>query len=191
MDKLNESPAWSIDDIQTVWQLATQLHDGQKYGGQTKGQRVEYLNHIGSVTFEILYAVGQGYIEDPDLAIKCAILHDTIEDTPLSYKAVLEQFGKAVANGVAALSKDESLPNKAAMMQDSLNRIQQQPQSVWAVKMADRICNLQAPPFYWKDSKKRTYIAEAEVILTALGSGNAYFANRLRQKIKDYHRFLD
>lgn len=181
---------WSIDDIQEIWKMASELHDGQKYGGQKEGQQVEYLNHIGSVTFEILFAVGKGLIADADLAIKCAILHDTIEDTPLLYDEVRERFGQAVADGVLALTKDESLPDKPIMMLDSLARIQQQPKAVWAVKMADRICNLSAPPFYWDEDKKKAYIGEARVIHAALQAGNTYLADRLAQKIEDYHQYL-
>jgi len=48
---------WSIDELQKVRQLASRLHNGQKYGGQKEGEKLEYLNHIGSVTFEILNAV--------------------------------------------------------------------------------------------------------------------------------------
>ncbi|MFT4761396.1 MAG: hypothetical protein ACI9XO_003550 [Paraglaciecola sp.] len=70
---------WSIDELQEVWYLATREHYGQKYGGQVEGQEVEYLNHIGSVTFEILAALTEDLSLDADLAIKCAVLHDTLE----------------------------------------------------------------------------------------------------------------
>lgn len=31
---------WSIDEIQEIWQLATKLHNGQKYGGSKDGEQV-------------------------------------------------------------------------------------------------------------------------------------------------------
>ena len=155
---------WSIDELQKVWHLAARLHDGQKYGGQKEGERIEYLNHIGSVTFEILNAVNVEKDMNADLAIKCAILHDSIEDTAQSYEGVKELFGETVANGVMALTKNETLDSKEKMMLDSLSRIKQEPKEVWAVKMADRICNLNAPPYYWTNDKKIYYQKEAQLI---------------------------
>ena len=182
---------WSIDELQEVWQLATRLHDGQKYGGQQEGEQIEYLNHIGSVTFEILNAINHEDGMQTDLAIKCAILHDSIEDTPHSYEEVKELFGEEVANGVMALTKNEELDGKESKMLDSLNRIKNQPKEVWAVKMADRICNLQAPPYYWDNEKKMQYREEARLILNALKDGNSYLAKRLEKKINDYANYFD
>ena len=182
---------WSIDELQDVWYLATRQHDGQKYGGQHDGQEVEYLNHIGSVTFEILAALNEDLMLDSDLAIKCAVLHDTLEDTNLTFLEIENRFGKIVANGVLALTKNEDLGDKRAKMLDSLQRIKQQPKSVWAVKMADRICNLYAPPFYWNEERKLAYIEEAKLIHQGLQEGSDYLANRLQQKIEGYHRFFE
>lgn len=182
---------WSIDELQEVWMLASNLHKGQQYGGQRKGEQVEYINHIGSVTFEILSAVGKAENMNAGLAIKCAVLHDTIEDTEASYDEIEDKFGQEVAEGVLALTKNETLSSKEKMMRDSLHRIQQQPKEVWAVKMADRICNLYAPPFYWTNDKKLNYIKEARLILTELKEGNAYLAKRLEQKIESYHQYID
>ncbi|MCR6639518.1 MAG: HD domain-containing protein [Sporocytophaga sp.] len=103
---------WSIDTIQDAWQLATKLHDGQKYGGPNEGEQIEYINHIGSVVFEIMTAITIEDGMDSDLAIKCAILHDTIEDTSLSYDDILSRFGSAVANGVLALTKNADITEK-------------------------------------------------------------------------------
>jgi (p)ppGpp synthase/HD superfamily hydrolase len=181
---------WSIDELQDLWKLVSKLHDGQKYGGQEEGEKVEYLNHIGSVTFEILNAINVEQSLNADLAIKCAMLHDTIEDTEHSYEKVKATFGQEVADGVLALTKNETLPDKEAMMLDSLQRIKQQPKAVWAVKMADRISNLYAPPFYWTNEKKSSYLTEARLILRELKDGSPYLASRLEQKIDAYGKYL-
>jgi len=181
---------WSIDELQQTWQLASRLHDGQKYGGPNHGEQVEYINHIGSVVFEVLKAIDHTEEMNAGLAIKCAVLHDTIEDTPFSYDQVTELFGKEVADGVLALSKDDAIEDKSEKMLDSLNRIKQQPVEVWAVKMADRICNLYQPPYYWNNAKKIAYMEEARLLLDTLKEGNAYLAGRLAEKIKAYERFL-
>jgi (p)ppGpp synthase/HD superfamily hydrolase len=181
---------WSIDEVQNIWQLASRLHDGQKYGGSNEGEKIEYINHIGSVTFEVINAIH--YTEDIDagLAIKCAILHDTIEDTSFTYTKVKELFGDEVANGVMALSKNDKIEDHLEKMLDSLKRIKQQPKEIWAVKLADRIVNLYEPPYYWNNDKKKKYKEEAEIILKELGDGNKYLADRLRSKIASYDRFI-
>ncbi len=181
---------WSIDKLQDIWQLATKLHDGQKYGGNEKDEKVEYINHIGSVAFEIFAAIHQTENMNAELALKCAVLHDSVEDTDISYEAVKELFGIEVAEGVLALTKDETLESKDLQMRDSLLRIKKQPKEVWAVKMADRICNLYAPPFYWKNDKKAKYIEEAVLIYNELKDGNTYLAERLKQKTEAYKKFI-
>ena len=182
---------WSIDEMQDVWQLVTKMHDGQKYGGAKQGEQIEYINHIGSVTFEILKAVTVDNDMNPDLAMKCAILHDAIEDTDLSYDDILNEFGLEVANGVLALTKNENIDGKRAMMLDSLKRIKEQPKEIWAIKMADRIANLYAPPFYWTNEKKSEYLEEARLIHDELRAGNKYLEVRLANKIIEYQKFID
>lgn len=181
---------WNQEIYLTAWNYATIQHHGQTYGGPEKGQRVDYLNHIGMVTTEIMHSLqhtDQSY--NADLAIQCAILHDSIEDTSSTYDDIKRLFGEAVANGVAALTKDESMSSKTEMMRDSLDRIKAQPHEVWMVKMADRISNLYCPPFYWKDKKIAKYAQEAELIFDALSPANVLLANRLRAKIDAYPKF--
>ena len=187
---MEQKREWSIDEIQKIWQLASKLHDGQKYGGHNDGEKVEYINHIGSVVFEIFNAIQSTENINSDLAIKCAILHDTIEDTTLTYESVNSLFGHEVACGVLALTKNDKIEGQTEKMIDSLKRIKEQPVEIWAVKLADRITNLYEPPYYWNDEKKLNYIEEAKVILDELKDGNKYLAERLEIKIKNYHSFL-
>ncbi|SFD91749.1 HD domain-containing protein [Flavobacterium phragmitis] len=187
---MQQEKDWSIDEIQNTWQLVSKLHDGQKYGGSNEGERVEYINHIGSVVFEVLNASRLTENMNADFAVKCAMLHDTIEDTVFNYERVNDLFGSEVASGVLALTKNDEIEDSLEKILDSLSRIKQQPIEVWAVKMADRICNLYEPPYYWDDEKKLKYIKEAEIILSELKDGNQYLANRLQNKIKEYYRFL-
>lgn len=187
---MEQQKQWSIDEIQKIWQLASKLHNGQKYGGFSDGEQVEYLNHIGSVVFEVLNAIQHTENINADLAIKCAILHDTIEDTAITYEKVKALFGHEVASGALALTKNDQIEGSLEKMLDSLKRIKEQPIEIWAVKMADRITNLYEPPFYWKDEKKLIYMEEAEIIYDELKDGNKYLAERLKTKIKEYSRFL-
>lgn len=181
---------WSIDKLQAIWHKASKLHQGQTYGAPEEGVEIAYISHIGSVTFEVLNALQFEADWDQDLAIACALLHDTLEDTDLSFQAIATTFGEAVAQGVAALTKDDTLATKQQRMADSLQRIQMQPKEVWGVKMADRIGNLCAPPFYWDKAKKTAYLAEAQFIYEHLHPASQYLAGRLSAKIQAYQQYL-
>lgn len=115
----------------------------------------------------------------------CALLHDTVEDTAVTYEQVAAGFGQPVADGVLALTKDEGLP-KGEQMPDSLRRIKRQPREVWLVKLADRIVNLQPPPKHWQAERIAAYKVESDSILAALGEASPLLAERLAAKIEAY-----
>jgi (p)ppGpp synthase/HD superfamily hydrolase len=180
----------SIDKLQNIWQKVTVLHSGQTYGGQHKNEKIEYINHIGSVVFEIMNALQHTGHFNGELAVSCALLHDTLEDTSLNIDELQQLYGEQVAAGVLALTKDKRI-SKDQQMLDSLTRIKAQPKEVWAVKLADRICNLYAPPYYWDNQKKMSYLEEARTIHAHLKEGNEYLANRLMNKIEEYKKFIE
>lgn len=173
-----------------AWQLATHHHQGQSYGGPVKGMQIPYINHVASVAMEVIAVLPVSDAVDGDLAAQCALLHDTIEDTEVTASLLQRHFGAAVAAGVQALSKDSSLPSKAAQMADSLRRIKEQPAEVWMVKMADRITNLYHPPYYWDDHKIARYRKEARQIHQALHPASEALALRLEQMIERYRKFV-
>ena len=170
------------DLVSTAWWFAAEAHGDQK----VPGTELPYLTHIGNVMLEVMAACENSYVEQPELAVQCAILHDVIEDTPTAVDNVEAMFGPQVTAGVLALTKDKSLPSKHEQMVDSLNRIQKQPHGVWLVKMADRISNLRPPPSHWSVEKAAAYRDEAQLIYDALHEANDYLADRLAEKIATY-----
>ena len=73
---------------------------------------------------------------------------------------------------------------------DSLRRIRACPPEVWAVKLADRITNLQQPPPRWTAEKRARYRDEARAIHAALAGGHAVLAARLAERIEAYAAHL-
>jgi (p)ppGpp synthase/HD superfamily hydrolase len=134
---------------------------------------------------ELLAAHSEFPIADVNLAVMCGALHDTQEDQGVSTETLRQRFGSAVASGVEALSKNRAIPKNRAMA-DSLERIRQQPEAVWCVKLADRIVNLASPPSHWTPRKIAMYREEASLILAALGEAHKPLAVRLEKKIKLY-----
>ena len=179
---------WSQDRYIKAWNFACTAHQGQLL----PGSNLAYVNHLGLVAMEVMAAIAQQErIASPDLLVGCALLHDTIEDTSVSYDELLREFGVEIAQGVAALSKNPKVGDKKAQMEESLQRIQQQPQEVWMVKLADRITNLQPPPTHWQLKKIQAYREEAILIARTLGAASTYLSNRLWEKIDLYKFFMD
>ena len=178
---------WNQEKYIKVWNFACTVHNGQ----HVPGTDLPYINHVGLVAMEAMAAIAlqSEKIESPDLLVSCALLHDTIEDTHVTYNELEKEFGLDVAGGVQALTKDKSLLTKAEQMADSLKRIKKQPKEIWMVKLADRITNLQPPPNYWDNVKIRKYRKEASTILEMLGEANTWLAERLKRKIDQYRQY--
>lgn len=180
---------WDPDTLIRAWKFAATHHHGQgvpgtEDWGESPG-KIPYLYHLGLVSAEVMRAVSVEEVQDPDLAVICAILHDTIEDAAADYDMVKEAFGAGVADGVLALSKQGDMP-KHERLGDSVTRIKAQPREVWMVKLADRITNLQPPPKHWSREKCLKYAEDAQLILDELGAASDYLAARLAAKITAY-----
>ena len=185
---------WQQDTYIKAWNFASKAHSKQSMPGSD----IPYINHIGLVTMEVISALAQPKTERmqhyqpikfQNLAVVCALLHDTIEDTTVTFEEIETTFNKYFAQGVLALTKNTNLPTKREQMLDSLARIKAQPLEISMVKMADRITNLQPPPHYWTKEKINNYREEAQLILDELGKANEYLAKRLADKIQNYQQY--
>ena len=186
---------FSPDTYVAALRFAAERHRTQTITGSD----LPYLVHVVSVAAELIAALPNSEL-DADLAVACALLHDTIEDSADSEDAkqaladdIASKFGIDVRHGVLALSKrtiaDGRALAKAEQMADSLRRIRDQPHAVWAVKLADRITNLAPPPGHWDKAKCAAYRVEAQTILEALGAASPSLAARLRDRIAAYVRY--
>ncbi|MEA5569813.1 HD domain-containing protein [Calothrix sp. UHCC 0171] len=176
---------WSQEKYIKAYKFAAIAHQGQTI----PGSEIPYIMHLSFVTMEVIAALSIEQNFDGDLAIQAAILHDTIEDTNTSFAQISDEFGEVVAQGVLALTKDNSL-EKSLQMQDSLQRIQEQAKEIWMVKLADRISNLQVPPYYWTKEKINKYRDEGILIYETLKDASNFLASRLNHKIEVYQKFL-
>jgi len=163
------------------------------HGEQKTPKGLPYMVHVTSVAMEVINACENSKleIEKSNLAISCALLHDVIEDTNITYDELYVDFSEAVANGVEALSKDKSLKSKQEQMKRSIEMLLEQPYEVQMVKLADRITNLSISPEHWDNDKKKTYLKEASFILSCLKNSNIYLSQRLEEKIEDYKKNIE
>lgn len=186
------STIWSQDLYIMAYRFAAEAH--WEEAQLVPGTEIPYLMHFSLVAMEIIAALHVENGLDGDLAVQCALLHDTIEDTEVTYDDLENQFSERVANGVLALTKDDGVgtdqpdkqQRKDLQMTDSLKRIKNQPREFWMVKMADRITNLQPPPHYWTEQKIQNYRQESIEIYDSLKDGSTFLAERLLKKINQY-----
>ena len=180
---------WSQELFIKAYRFAAKAHNGQT----VPGTDLPYIMHLSFVAMEILAALAAEQVAHPDFAVQCALLHDTIEDTALTYDDVRAAFGINIADGVLAMTIDETIgtgldkfERRWMQLEDYLRRIKQQPREIWMVKMADRITNLQPPPSHWDEKMISRYKKGAERIHQELAPASEYLGARLRMKIVQY-----
>ncbi|PJC87020.1 bifunctional (p)ppGpp synthetase/guanosine-3',5'-bis(diphosphate) 3'-pyrophosphohydrolase [Vibrio sp. HA2012] len=178
--------SWQADDYLKAWYFAARAHGAQTFKGQNLGEHFPYCVHLGSVAMEVMSVIVNRPDLDGRLAVQAALLHDTLEDTDTKFEDISDAFGRNVANGVLALTKNTEMGDKQAQMADSLERIKQQPKEIWLVKLCDRITNLSPPPFHWNEDKILGYRNEAQFILDTLGTADKQAAERLAHRISTY-----
>lgn len=185
---------FSLDLYHRALQFAGRAHGEQRM----PRSQLPYLVHLSGVAMEVVASAALGAEGEPfdlQLAATCALLHDTVEDTPVTVAELTREFGAAVAQVVSALSKDPALP-KPEQMADSLRRIAALPpplsRAAAIVKLADRITNLQEPPPHWSAAKRQSYQAEARSILAHLQPLALWppLSRRLAERIESYAAFI-
>lgn len=177
-------------DLQSSYQKAIAYAAAKHQDQKLPGTQSSYMVHLANVAMETVVAGGHTPYFDLGFAIQVALLHDVLEDTSATFDELQTRFGLKIADAVLALSKNEALEPEV-QIPDSLERIKLQSKEVWAVKLADRISNMQKPPSYWDQFKIIAYQKMARVILSTLKGGNAYLEQRLEEKILDYNQYIN
>lgn len=89
------------------WQRAVAFAARKHAGQLRKDGQTPYASHPVRVAIIVRHVFD---ITD-DTALTAALLHDTIEDTTTDHDELTQHFGTAVADAVAAVSKDGRLPH--------------------------------------------------------------------------------
>lgn len=177
-------------ELQTIYQKTIKFA-AKKHSDQNQlipGTNLPYVVHLSNVVMEIIFASQKTELFNTAFAIQVALLHDTLEDTETTFEELVDEFDGEIAQAVLALTKNSQI-SKEERMSDSLTRIKKLPKEVWAVKLADRITNLQVPPEHWSLDKIKDYQKEALQILHVLTGGNRYLEKRLSERIENYLKY--
>ncbi|MEM9372561.1 MAG: HD domain-containing protein [Planctomycetota bacterium] len=90
-------PSW-----QRAASFASRCHQGQ----MRRDRKTPYIAH----PFRVAMTVRDVFGCDDHVALCCALLHDTIEDTATDYDDINRRFGQDIADCVAAMTKNMLLP---------------------------------------------------------------------------------
>ncbi len=148
--------------IESAAEFAKKMHEGQ-----TRASGEPYYTHPLEVA---------GILADMRMdpaTIITAILHDTLEDTPATFKEIQTKFGKEVAdlvNGVSKLTKIESqtIEGKQAENFRKLVLAMSEDIRVLLVKLADRLHNMRTLGAFNRPDKQRRIARETVEIYAPL-----------------------
>lgn len=150
-----------------------------------KGQgNVPFSGHFVNVMLNALNFI-DGKSLDRTFIIQLALLHDSIEDANLTHQEIEKEFGKKVADGVLALSRNENIEYEK-QIEDCIKRIKNQPKEVAVVKMADRLFNIRGRAKAWSKEKQDKYKIESQLICNELGYASSNLKNALQEAINKY-----
>jgi (p)ppGpp synthase/HD superfamily hydrolase len=131
-----------------------------------------YINHLAEVAMLLAGATGGN-----DAALVAAgFLHDTLEDTPTEYEELAALFGSDVADLVAAVTDDKSLP-KAERKRLQVEHTPKKSVRARLLKLADKISNVRSlatsPPADWDVARALDYVDWAEGVAAGCRGLNA------------------
>jgi (p)ppGpp synthase/HD superfamily hydrolase len=149
--------------------FAARRHADQRRKGAA---REPYVNHLAEVA-----ALLADTLEEPNAWLVAAgWLHDTVEDTGTTHAELAGLFGPVVADLVAEVTDDKSLP-KVERKRLQVERASHKSPDAKAIKIADKISNLRSlvasPPDDWDRIRVLDYVAWAESVVAGCRGTNA------------------
>ena len=164
----NETDLHSVHRVLEAALFAAEKHAQQKrkgLGGEP------YINHLIEVA-----ALVAGSISEPDAdVVAAALLHDTIEDTATTKEELIRRFGSDVADLVAEVTDDKTLP-KQERKRLQVENAPKKSKRAQIIKLADKISNLRSilysPPADWNYERKKEYFAWAQRVVDGFSAPN-------------------
>jgi (p)ppGpp synthase/HD superfamily hydrolase len=136
----------------------------ERHGDQRRPAGEPYVEHLLEALQVLVDAVGE---RDPD-TLRAAVLHDVVEDTPTTLDEVRERFGARVAELVGWVTKSGDRAAYLAGLRDA-------PEAALAVKLADRLSNVQRLRTHPRPEKRASYYRETVATIVPLSVGRGWF----------------
>jgi (p)ppGpp synthase/HD superfamily hydrolase len=174
-----------VKDVQEVLRaarFAAEKHANQK----RKGTAAEpYINHL----IEVAQLVAMALAEPDTNLVQAALLHDTLEDTQTTRQELIDHFGPDVADLVAEVTDDKSLP-KQERKRLQIENAPKKSVRAQTIKLADKISNLRSmmssPPVDWDLQRRREYFTWAERVAAGFTEPNAILKAEFERTVKQF-----
>lgn len=179
---LQGRPPRELEQIKRAYQIAERAHHGQR-----RDEGSPYIEHPLRVALILVNEVKR---TEPDL-VCAALLHDVVEDTPVTLAEIQEICGDTVAHFVELLTK-EKISDPEAKRQATrryLQRIAADSHEVLLLKLADRLDNLRSVALIPDWEKRRKYLLETYWLFLPIAQrGGAFFYEQYKQLLADTMR---
>lgn len=162
-----------LTQVRLAYEIAEAAHEGQM-----RDEGTPYIVHPVRVAVSL---VDELEIYSPRL-ISSALLHDVIEDSPLTRRQIAEMFGEEIARIVWLLTKfdDVSLPAYLAAIEAASDT------GAAIVKLCDRLDNLRFLAHSPKAEKKRRYIrTTTDYYLPMAARANKYLYDEISRWLEE------
>lgn len=146
--------AQGLDErLYQAYAYAAAAHEGQL----RKGTRLPYFTHIITT---MNYALE---LTDDIEVLQAAILHDTLEDTQVTFEDIRRMFGSRVAALVEDETEDKR-PDRPASetweirKRETIERLKERPLDVKVITLADKTANLESIVKEWQRVGDRIWL---------------------------------
>jgi guanosine-3',5'-bis(diphosphate) 3'-pyrophosphohydrolase len=150
--------------------FAARRHADQRRKGP---DQEPYVNHL----IEVANHLSQSAAGHDPILLAAGLLHDTVEDTETTVQELESAFGQAVAQIVAEVTDDKSLPSETRKRLQ-IERITFKSERAQLLSMADKTANvsslLRSAPANWPQSRIVAYGVWAEAVVAQIRSRDAY-----------------
>jgi len=173
--RLNEP---EVEQVQLAYEVASRAHEGQM-----RDEGSPYILHPLRVAVSLIDELD---IDSPAL-VCAALLHDVIEDSPVTREQIAGMFGEEVAEIVWLLTKfdDVSLPDYLAAIEAASD------EGATIVKLCDRLDNLRFLAHSPKLEKKRRYVRTTEIFYLPMAARtNDYLYGELKRWLEEARSHL-
>jgi len=145
-----------IDLVKRAYSFAEKAHEGQKrYSGEP------YFSHLAQ-TARYLAEIGMGSV-----TISAGLLHDVVEDTPVTKEELEEEFGKEISFLVEGVTKLGTVRYRGSdRYNESLRKLfvaTSQDIRVLIIKLADRLHNIRTIEHVPEEKRKRIATETLEI----------------------------
>ncbi len=146
-----------VEQVRKAYQLATEAHEGQK---RASGE--DYVSHV----VEVATLLAQFKLDTASLV--SALIHDVVEDTPITLTDIEEEFGYEVGqivDGVTKIGRVEFTSHTEQQVENYRKLLLSMAQDarVILIKLADRLHNMRTLEHLAPEKRKRIALETREI----------------------------